>query len=123
MTPEELVDRLAGVRIPESFARFGVQDALAACAIGLMAGLLIAALLTRVTVRRSRPVDEARRAISDLALRERQLRLTGLAALLHANGGAAPEGLRDALYDPRARLDPATLETAVLAAARRRPRR
>ena len=73
-------------------------------------------------MRRTRPVDAAREKIADLALHERQVRLAGLAALLRTNGGAAPDGLQEALYDPRAPLDPATLEAAILSAANRRPR-
>ena len=54
MTPEELVASLAPVRVPESFARFGLQDAFAAVALGLVAGLLLSAVLRVVTRRRPR---------------------------------------------------------------------
>ena len=123
MTPEALAASLADVRIPESFARFGLQDALAACALGLLAGLLVSAPLARVTVRRVRPLDGARAAIAALARQDHGARIAGLAALLRAHGGTPPDGLDRALYDPRATIRPEPLEAAVLAAARQRPRR
>lgn len=123
MTREELVANLAPVRVPESFARFDAQDALAACALGLIAGLLLSGLLRLVTVRRTRPVDRARAAMAELSTKTTQARITGLAALLRAHGGAGPDGLHAALYDPRATVDPAELEAAVLDAARRGPAR
>ncbi|QHQ35362.1 hypothetical protein [Algicella marina] len=123
MTPEELAARLAHVRIPESFARFGIQDALAACALGLIAALLISSLLRLVTVRRNNPLVEARSAIERLAGLEKQARITGLAALLREKGGTAPDGLDEALYNPNAALDPAKVEAAVVATARKGLRR
>ena len=122
MNPDDLVDRLAAIRIPEAFARFGVQDALAAVALGLLAGVLIATLLQRLTIRRARPLDEARSAIAALSGQERQVRITGLAALLRTHGGMPIEGLEAALYDPEATVSSDDLEAAVLAAARRRKR-
>ncbi|GGF65475.1 hypothetical protein SAMN05216376_107283 [Mameliella alba] len=123
MTPEELVPRLAGIRIPESFARFGWQDALAAVALGLLAGLLLSALLRGLTARRLSPRDTARAAIARLASCETEVRIAGLAALLRANGGTLPKEMQEALYNPRAPVDPAALEAVVIAAARRRQRR
>lgn len=120
MNPEDLVARLAPVRIPESFARFGVQDALAAIALGLVAALLLASLLRRVTVRKLRPADRARASIAELRAGDPRERIAGLARLLRAHGGTVPEGLSAALYDPRATIDATALERAVLDAARRR---
>ena len=123
MTPETLAAELAPIRIPESFARFGLQDALAATALGLLAALVLATLLRLVTERRARPVDLARARIASLAQDGGPERIAGLAALLHAHGEAIPGELSRALYDPEATLDPAPLERAVIAAARRTPRR
>ncbi len=123
MTPEALAAELAPVRIPESFARFGIQDALAALAVGLIAALLLASLVRALTVRRTRPVDVARARIASLGRRAMPERVAGLAALLRANGGAIPGEVSQALYDPDATLDPEALERAVIAAARRKPRR
>ncbi|MFZ5962508.1 hypothetical protein ACOXXX_06105 [Thalassococcus sp. BH17M4-6] len=123
MTPQELTARLAEVRIPAGFARFGWQDALAPLALGLIAGLLVLALLRMVTVRRVRPVDQARSSIRALAQADPQTRITGLAALLQDHGGTRPDGLHAALYDPRATVDPALLEIAVITAAKRRSAR
>jgi len=122
MTPEELVASLAPVRVPESFARFGLQDAFAAVALGLVAGLLLSAVLRVVTRRRPRRAETARQAIAALATCNPQSRLTGLAALLRDYGGTAPPKLDAALYDPAVRFDPAPLETAILKAARSRAR-
>ncbi|WP_420556622.1 hypothetical protein [Roseovarius sp.] len=123
MTPEELTARLADIRIPESFARFGLHDALAAAALGLIAGLLIARLARVATIRKTRPAETARAAIAELSDADPQARLAGLAALLRDLGGTPPDGLREALYNPRHPLDPAALETAVMAAARQRAHR
>ncbi|MCQ0969546.1 hypothetical protein MLD63_03730 [Paracoccus sp. TK19116] len=122
MSPEDLVSQLAGIRIPEGFARVGVRDALTIVALGLVAGLMISAVLRLVTLRRERPVDEARRAIHALADPDPQVRVTGLAILLRDQGGEQVEGLKRALYDPRETVDPIALEAAVLSAARRRKR-
>ena len=119
MIPEDLTARLADIRIPESFARFGIQDALAAVALGLIAGLFLAALVRAVTRPRPRPAEAARKAIAELSGADPQTRLAGLAALLSRHGGTAPDGLSAALYDPRRGFDPARLEAAILAAARK----
>ncbi|WP_138471587.1 hypothetical protein [Poseidonocella sp. HB161398] len=119
MTPEELLQRLAPVRVPEAFARFGPQDALAAIALGLFAALLLCLALRGLTRARPRPADRARAGIAVLAALPPQARIAGLAALLRELGGEMPAGGRDALYDPAAAADPAPLEAAVLAQARR----
>lgn len=119
MTPEALAAELAPIRLPGSFARFGLHDALAALALGLVAALVLSALLRVVTERRARPVDLARARIASLGRRDMPERIAGLAALLHAHGGAIPAELSRALYDPAAEVDPAPLERAVIAAARR----
>ncbi|RAP41926.1 hypothetical protein BYZ73_08220 [Rhodovulum viride] len=119
MTPDELVSRLAPVRVPADFARFGLQDACVALALGLLAGAILSALWRAVTAPRARPLDEARAAIAALAGLPPQERLAGLALLLRDLGGTAPPSMRQALYDPGTAPDPAPLEAAVIAAARR----
>ncbi len=123
MTPEDVTARLADIRIPESFARFDVDDALAAATLGLIAGLLFARLARLVTVRKTRPSETARAAIADLSGAEPQARLAGLATLLLDLGGTPPKGLREALYNPRHPLDPTALEAAIMAAVRQKARR
>lgn len=120
MTTEELVDRLAPVRLPEDFARFGLQDGLAALSLGLLVGLALAGLLRLVTRPRLDAEGRARREIERLAGLDDEPRLVGLARLLDAHGAARPEGLDRALYGRGAGADIAALERAVLAAARRR---
>ncbi len=121
MTPEELVSQLAPVRFPESFARFGTQDALAAVALGILIGLALSALLRLLTRRRVRPVDAARARIAALQGLDDKARLAGLAALLRRFDAEAPqpEAFQRALYDPQAAFDPARLEHAILQAAQR----
>ncbi|MGK7654222.1 hypothetical protein ACSQ76_17985 [Roseovarius sp. B08] len=118
MTPEDLTAHLADVRIPESFARFGLQDAMAAAALGLVAGLLIARIARFATVRKTRPAEAARAAIAGLSGAAPQARLAGLTQLLLDHGGTPPDGLGQALYNPRRRFDPAPLEAAIIAAAK-----
>ncbi|MCQ0970205.1 hypothetical protein MLD63_07200 [Paracoccus sp. TK19116] len=118
MSTEELVNQLSGIRIPESFARFGLQDALAAVALGLILGSIVLAILRVATIRRTRPIDRARTAIAALSRQERQARIAGLAALLRAHGEKM-SGLDAALYDPAATIDIGALEAAVIDAARR----
>lgn len=114
MTPEELVAQLAPVRVPEAFARFGLQDTFAAVALGIVAGIVFAALLRRVTVRRIPPHEALRAELMWLATLAPEVRLNGLAAMLRARGGTRPDGLDAALYDPHASLAPEPLEQAVL---------
>ena len=123
MRPEDLTARLADIRIPESFARFDVHDALAAAALGLIVGLLFARPARFATVRKTRPAETARAAIADLSGDDPQVRLAGLATLLRDLGGTPPDGLREALYNPRHPFDPTVLETAIMAAAQRRAHR
>lgn len=119
MTPEELVSRLAPVRVPADFARFGVQDALVAVALGLLAGVLVAMLVRVLIAPRPRKLETARAGIAAMADLPPQERMAGLASLLRALGGTVPAAARHALYDPHAKTDPVPLEDAVLAAARR----
>ncbi|EBA06551.1 hypothetical protein [Sagittula stellata] len=119
MTPEELVSRLAPVRVPADFARFGVQDVLVAVSLGLLAGVLVAMLVRVLTAPRPRKLETARAGIAAMADLPPQERMAGLASLLRALGGTVPAVARDALYDPHAKIDPVPLEDAVLAAARR----
>ena len=120
MTPEELVSRLAPVRVPEAFARFGVQDALAVVALGLLAGVLLSLVLRALTRPRPRAIHRARAGIAALQKLSPQDRMAGLALLLRELGEDVPAQARDALYDPAAPADPAPLEAAILVAARRR---
>ncbi|MGR3365961.1 MAG: hypothetical protein ACU0CC_14240 [Sagittula sp.] len=119
MTPEELVSRLAPVRVPADFARFGLQDALVAVALGLLAGVVLSVLLRALTAPRARTVEDVRARIADLTHLPPQARVAGLAGLLRDMGGTVPSAMSNALYDPNATTDPAPLEEAVLAAARR----
>lgn len=119
MTPEELVSRLAPVRVPADFARFGLQDALAAVALGLLAGVVLSVLLRALTAPRAGTVEDVRARISALTHLPPQERMVALAGLLRDMGGTVPSAMSNALYDPNATTDPAPLEEAVLAAARR----
>lgn len=117
MTPEDLVSQLAPVRVPEEFARFGVQDALAVVALGLLGGVLLSLALRPLTRPGQRATDRAEAAIAALRSRDRQERVTGLALLLRDLGSDIPQTARPGLYDPGAETDPAALETAIRAAA------
>lgn len=119
MTPEELVSRLAPVRVPADFARFGLQDALAAVALGLLAGVVLSVLLRALTAPRARTVADVRARIAAMTHLPPQARMVALAGLLRDMGGTVPSAMSNALYDPNATTDPAPLEEAVLAAARR----
>lgn len=119
MTPEELVSRLAPVRVPADFARFGLQDALAAVALGLLAGVVLSVLLRALTAPRTRTVEDVRARIAAMTHLPPQVRMAALAGLLRDMGGTVPSAMSNALYDPNATTDPAPLEEAVLAAARR----
>ncbi|WP_353476356.1 hypothetical protein PVT71_27145 (plasmid) [Salipiger sp. H15] len=122
MSPEELVSQLAPIRVPAEFARFGLQDALCAISLGLVAGLLLARLL-RVFVRpRVAPRGDVKAEIAALAGLGRHERLLGLAAILARMELPPPAGLSEALYDPGAEFDPAIAERAVLAAREAGPR-
>lgn len=121
MSGAELADALRPIRLPEDFARFGVQDAMAAMALGLVIGVVLALLLQRALVRRSDPVAEVRAEIARLAAGSEAARLFGLVhhlARLDPNGRYRPDGLDQALYDPAVRYDTALLEAALIAAAR-----
>ena len=120
MSPDELAAQLAPMRIPESFARFEVQDGLAAIALGLIAGLLVAFLYRVLTKVRTDPVATVQSEIASLDQKGREARLAGLAALLARldRQGPRPDGLYDAIYDPQARFDEQELERAVVDAAR-----
>ncbi|WP_370313801.1 hypothetical protein [Sagittula sp.] len=119
MTPEELVSRLAPVRVPADFARFGLQDALAAVALGLLVGVVLSVLLRALTAPRARTVADVRARIAALTHLPPQARVAGLAGLLRDMDETVPSEMSNALYDPNATTDPAPLEEAVLAAARR----
>ncbi|AUC52159.1 hypothetical protein CDO87_02685 [Sagittula sp. P11] len=119
MTPEELVSRLAPVRVPADFARFGLQDPLAAVALGLLAGVVLSVLLRALTAPRTRTVEDVRARIAAMTHLPPQERMVALAGLLRDMGGTVPSAMSNALYDPNATTDPAPLEEAVLAAARR----
>lgn len=122
MTPEDLVSRLAPVRVPEDFARFGLQDALAIIALGLLGGLLLSIMLRGLTRPAPDAIHQARARIAALTDRPPQERAAGLARLLREQGEDIPPQMRMALYDPGASADPIALEAAILAAARRRRR-
>ena len=119
MTPEELVSRLAPVRVPADFARFGLQDALVAVALGLLAGVVLSVLLRALTAPRTRTVEDVRARSAAMTHLPPQERMVALAGLLRDMGGTVPSAMSNALYDPNATTDPAPLEEAVLAAARR----
>ena len=116
MTPEELVAQLAPIRVPTEFAQFGMQDALCAVSLGLVAGLLVARLLRGVIRPREVPPSDMKAEIAALAGLGRHERLLGLATLLARIELPLPEGLSEALYDPAAAFDPDIAERAVLAA-------
>lgn len=124
MTPGELQAQLAPIRLPAEFAAFGPRDALVAFLCGLLVSLALRAILAPFFIRSEPPGAAARRRIAALAGSPEPERILGLAALLRSldPGGESPRpaGLDAALYDPRGRIDPAELERAVLAAARRK---
>lgn len=124
MSPDELAAQLAPMRIPESFARFEAQDGLAAIALGIIAGLLVAFLYRVFTTVRTDPVATVQSEIASLAQMGREARLAGLAALLNRldRQGPRPDGLCNALYDPQVPFDEQELERVVLDAARHRTR-
>ena len=122
MTPEDLVSRLAPVRVPEDFARFSLQDALAVIALGLLGGLLLSILLRGLTRPRPRAIHQTRARITALSGLAPQERVAGLALLLRDLGEDLPPQMRMALYDPGAPAEPIVLEAAILASARRRGR-
>ncbi len=122
MTPDELLSRLAPVRIPAEFAAFGPRDALLFAALGIVTALLLAPLLRLLTERRPSRLQQVHAEIARMRPLDTEARITGLAALLQS---LEPDArLADApphmLYDPRATRDPASLEQAVLTAARNR---
>ena len=121
MTPQELTAELAPIRVPEGFARFGVQDALVMASLGLVAGLILASLLRRITRPSPTPAVSARTQIAALTGADRAARLTGLAAILRRANRPFPKGLSAALYDPAAPLDPAAAERAALETLNRKP--
>jgi hypothetical protein len=124
METEELVRLLGPVRLPIEFARFGISDALAAFALGLLMGLLLDRLLQLVTVRSRSPGETACSEIARLARLTPEHRLVGLARLLDRfdpqHSVARPADLPHALYSREGALDLDPLERAVLEAARRR---
>lgn len=122
MTPEDLVSRLAPVRVPEDFARFGLQDALAVIALGLLGGLLLSIMFRGMTRPRPHAIYQTRARIAAFSGLAPQERVAGLALLLRELGEDIPPQMRMALYDPDAPADPIVLEAAILAAARRRGR-
>ena len=60
-TDPDLVARLRPVRLPADFAAFDGSEVLAAAALGILAGLLLLALLHLVTRRRDTALTMARR--------------------------------------------------------------
>jgi hypothetical protein len=119
MTPEELAARLAPVRLPEDFAAFGWQDALAMLSLGLLAGLALAWIVRRYATEHETEAQALRREIGALSRGRPEARAVGLARLLR---GVAPEtAMPDAaaLYDPAQTVDPEMLERAILEAARK----
>ncbi|SFR12348.1 hypothetical protein [Poseidonocella sedimentorum] len=126
MTPEELVEALAPIRLPPEVARFGPMDALIAFALGLLLALLLRAVLPSLTARKASPEAQARRALaaaSQLPADERLFRLAHLLRQLDPDDQIPrPAGLSAQLYDPAHAPDTAPLEAAILAAARRKER-
>lgn len=121
MNTQDLVARLAPVRVPAEFARFGVQDALAMIALGIVAGLVVAWALRHMTRRVRDPVAAAQDEIAAFAEADRETRLTGIAAVLRRAGRPVPEELSAALYDPDAAVDLAAVDRAARAAIARGP--
>ena len=123
MTPDELKDMLAPIRLPAEFATFGPRDAFVAFLLGIFLSLALRTLLGPLFVRKETQVSAVRRRIAVLSRYPGPERILGLAALLQSvdpkREHARPAGLEAALYDPRASIDPAMLERAVLDAALR----
>ena len=121
MTPEDLVQRLAPVRLPADFARFGFQDILAIASAGILAGVVLALVFRRILVRNPDRTELASAEIRRLADLDREQRIVGLARLLKRVREEArlPAELSAALYDPAGQIDPKALEQSILDAAKR----
>lgn len=119
MTQEELLENLAPIRLPLSFAEFTLRDGLLALSLGLFAGLLLSKLISLISVRRLSTTDQAQIEFERLSKLNLEARLVGLAAMLARleTNEADKLGLEDALYNPTASVDPSTIEQAILAVA------
>jgi hypothetical protein len=122
MTPEELVSQLAPIRVPSSFAEFGLQEGLCVVSLGLVAGLLAARLWRWLAASVPEARTDASVEVAALSVRPRHERLLGLAMILRRMEVPLPGGMSGALYDPAAAFDPAIAERAALAARRGRRR-
>ena len=107
------------MRVPAEFAEFGLRDALAVIALGLLAGVLLSVILRGLTRPRATPESQLGDRIASLKKLAPQDHLAGLAQLGAELGADLPQGLQKALYDPAAPSDPAAVEAAILAAAGR----
>lgn len=125
MSPAELAERLAPIRLPTSFARLEIYELLAALCVAILLGLTIAGLVRLVTERRVAPEETVESEIDRLAVLAPDARLLGLARLLRGLDPAArlPDGAATALYKPGADGGAAVLEEAVRTAARRAAQR
>jgi len=88
---EALLEALAPVRLPASMAGLGLAELVALLSLGLIGGVVVAAVLLPLTRRRTR---QRRQRLSDLRALPVPERLLVLARTL----GRLPPGLRDAAY-------------------------
>ncbi|MCD1644086.1 hypothetical protein [Aurantimonas coralicida] len=136
-TDPDLVARLRPVRLPADFAAFDGSEVLAAAALGILAGLLLLALLHLVTRRRDTALTMARREIAAARLLPAEDRLFRQAALIdRLRRDAAParqgsradsvailrEDIGASLYRPGATPDLDAIDAAILTMARSRRR-
>ncbi|WP_370193925.1 MULTISPECIES: hypothetical protein [Aurantimonas] len=136
-TDPDLVARLRPVRLPADFAAFDGSEVLAAAALGILAGLLLLALLHLVTRRRDTALTMARREIAAARLLPAEDRLFRQAALIDrlrrhaapARPGNRPdptailrEDIGASLYRPGTTPDLDAIDAAILTMARGRRR-
>lgn len=122
MSPEEIIDQLAPIRLPSEFTTFGPVDALVAFAFGILVAIAARAILPTLAVREESPLAMARRKIAALSGLGGHDRLFQLALLFREIAPGRRVGSA-ALYDPDLAPDPTALEREVLAIARRQRRR
>lgn len=130
----DLLAQLRPVRLPPELQAFAWADVFAAVAVGILAALLLLAVLRLATRRQETPLAIARRELAaarDLSCDERLFRQAVLLDRLAAERGRASRRpartgsalararamMGDALYRPGSAADPEAIDKAILAFA------
>ncbi|MDK3075313.1 hypothetical protein QO034_19725 [Sedimentitalea sp. JM2-8] len=112
VTHDDLIAGLHGLRLPETAAGGTVADVVVAVALGLILALVVAALLSPVLARETRPdrvpdLEDRLRDLRDLPDEDRAVRLLHLLAALDPDSAAE---LRGRIYRAGAFPESAELE-------------